>query len=157
MVVSPLYQTVGVNLFHVKSVSNRVNTSTDHSIFLKRKCCSVIAVSEWSLCSGVKMCIRSHYRQTLCLLNSKWPHAFSFPMLCKPKADKTAGQGPRQIRGLHGLQMKWKGLALERSTCGQFTGILSFETKCLHSQNFRWIIHCNPELFTFLNVARRWY
>lgn len=49
------------------------------------------------LCSGVEMGIRSHYRRTLCLLNSRWPCAFSFPMCRNQESDEMLGQRLSQI------------------------------------------------------------
>lgn len=49
------------------------------------------------LCSGVEMSIRSHYRRTLCLLNSRWPCAFSFPMRRNQESDEMVGQRLSQI------------------------------------------------------------
>lgn len=83
--VSPVFIANWVNPFYVKSVSNPGNKSADHLISQRGKCCCVIAVCEWSLCPWVKMCIRSHYRWTLCLLNSEWPHTLSFLNTLQPK------------------------------------------------------------------------
>lgn len=128
------------NLYLIESIQ-----SSGRWISQRGKCCCVIAVSEWSLCSGVKMGIRSHYSRTSCLLNSKWPHSFSFLILSNLRQTRRQGRGQDKSAGC--IQSIDEVKRFSRRKVTMWSMLCCFPNKCLN--------HClQPTALMLLKILK---
>lgn len=113
------------NLYLIESIQ-----SSGCWISQRGKCCCMMAVSEWSLCLGVKMGIRSHYSRTSCLLNSKWPRTFPSPYSATQRQTRRQGRGQDKSAGCIQSINEVKRFSRRKVTMWSMLGC--FPNKCLN-------------------------